>query len=224
MSSDQEHEVRIQEPAFQEIKKKTSCFKRACINGCGCLVLLLIGSFIFLRLFASPHQKTLSSLPSHIERSIPIYDTENVEKIILESGSEKEKKWQQITVIPKLILSPLVISQPSFFLESDAFTPTSTKKEIFTTFLQTPLLPRRDTYILTWSHLSTDPDFVFSFYQNELEQQGYTITSKSQTTSVRELGFLRENSFGILKIKDSPEETGTDQVTLIFSIHPSDTL
>lgn len=218
MNENQENDVVIEEPAIQKLSHKTSCFKKTCFNACGCLVLILIGSFVFLRMIASPQEQTLKTIPETVTAQVPLYDAASLGKITFAPGKEKQNKLSLLVFIPKLIISPFVIHFPEKFLKPDSFSATSTKKAIFYTFMKTPIGEVKDAYTLEWQDLTAEPDFIYSFYKNEMENKNFKITYDQVTPELRQLLFSSTSTLTNVRIEDKKDsKNGTDRVIMNIS-------
>lgn len=219
MSDFEENDVVIEEPAIQKLSHKTSCLKKTCFNACGCLVLVLIGSFIFLRMIASPNEQNLKTIPETLKTQIPLYDTESLQKITFAAGKEKQNKIGLLVFLPKLIISPFVVHFPEKFLATESFSNTSTKKEILYTFMRAPITEAKDSYTLEWENLTAEPDFIYNFYKDEMEKKKFTTQYDQSTEDLHQLLFSSTSSMAAVRIEDKKNiKNGTDRVIMNISI------
>ncbi len=209
----------IEEPPLQKLTKKRSCFKKTCFNACSCLVLVLVGSLVFLRYYANPKEKTVHVLPEVIQQSIPLYDEGQIAKILYNPGQEHEKRTELLTFFPKLIVSPFVVHFPHRFGDKGPYTTTSTRKEIFYGFMRQPIGETRDIYTLEWKNLSAEPRFIAEYYNTEMAKKGFTLTYDQKNGTIRQLLYTKEPTLVTLVIEDTNNKNhDTEQVTMIISL------
>ena len=163
-----EHQsVIIQEPPMQELRKQRSCLKRTCVTGCGCIVIFFIAMLLILQFISKPRTKELKEVPQIIEKMLPLYDEANIDRITYLSGKEKHKTLETVAIIPKVILSPIIL------LLEEQFIDTPEEKTIWdrlTSFITEPVSDQRDVYTIYWSILSAEPSFIEQHYAKELEK------------------------------------------------------
>ncbi|MBU0661079.1 hypothetical protein KKG22_02765 [Patescibacteria group bacterium] len=203
--------VTIQAPPIQELSKQRSCIKRSCTTGCGCLVFVFIGLFIFLQLLSRPNIKNLKELPEPIEKILPLYDKSNIDRIEYIQGGKKHQTIERLAVIPKFILSPIVLLLEKNIIDND--NPPSAWKR-FTTFMDEPVTDQRDTYTIEWSRLPAEPSFILQFYIDALEKQSFVL--QQPITSQQQYIFIKDNMQSIIYIRDNAKEQGTDYFSIIF--------
>ncbi len=209
--------VTIEEPPIQQITKKRSCFKRTCSNACGCLILLIIGSLIFLKLAARPSDKTLDSVPEALRQTVPIYDERQVFRIEFSPGAESKQKFEVVTFFPKLIVSPIVVHFPHRFGDKGPYTTTSTKKEIFYGFMRQPIGETRDIYTLEWKNISTSPQFIAAYYQTEMEKKNFILDYDQYNGQKRQLLFSNPTTLVSVIIQD-PDHRSHDTEHIFMTI------
>ncbi len=212
--------VKIVEPPLEELVKGRSGWKRSCAAGCGCVVVLLIGAVIFVRVFTGPGPQTLKTAPPNFPKDIEIYDAENMEKITFISGRYKNRSIEIAALFPKVILSPLLLA-----LNKDTEATTSTAKgEVLKNIwkiISTPVGDHRDTVQIEWRELDAEPSFVISYYKTELGKKGFTIDVESSGQGVRQFSFSRavDGVSGSLYAKgDEENRPGTDYAILTVNL------
>ena len=102
--------IQIKEPPLNELKKKKSCVKRSCFSGCGCITVFIIISLLIIKLTTGPNEKELKEIPTNFPNDIEVYDSDNIDKISIILGSEKNRGLEIVAYLPKLILSPAIIA------------------------------------------------------------------------------------------------------------------
>lgn len=222
-----EDRITIEEPPLEKITKKRSCFKRTCSNACGCLVLLIIGSLIFLKLAARPSDKTLDRLPTTLTQSVPIYDQEQIFRIEFSAGAESKQKSEVVTFLPKLVVSPIVIHFPHRFGDKGPYTATSTKKEIFYGFMRHPIGETRDVYTLEWKNISTSPQFIATYYKTEMEKKNFTLDYDQHNGDKRQMLFSNPTTLVSIVIQDPDHKSHDTEhifMTISQNISPADSL
>lgn len=212
-------QITIQEPPLEELKKKNSCFKRSCITGCGCIVIFFLLSLVFLKLFSSPREHQLTSVPSNFPKSIPLYDEESIDDISLVSAKERNSLIVGFTHFIKNILSPGIVALDDYMRakapdEDSTALPHTSEWRGFVEFMRDPVFENRDMVTITWSELPAQPKFIEEYYTTELEKQGYTTQKDVFPDGSIRLRFLNKNHNGSLVIQDSSDKDGTDYVRL----------
>jgi len=182
-------DVVIQEPPMEEFGKRHSCVKRTCLSGCGCILFFIIGGVFLINFAAKERIKDLKHIPETVESNIPLYDPQNVRHIQQISGKEKNKGFEIAALVPKVLISPLVITFPEKFIENPKKGDRDAHIANIKTFLQTPLGDQRDTLILEWTNLSAEPKFLVEYYQTELKKKQFQIQATGKTTSSTQLLF-----------------------------------
>lgn len=207
--------VEIKEPPIQKFGKKRSCLKQSCLTGCGCIVLLLIGFILLIRFAAKPRMKELKVLPSFVTSSIPLYDEKNIERITFTPGAERGKFLEGVAMIPKIVLSPLVLVLDRYWGET-----TSTYQESVLQLVQTPVMDHRDFIKIEWHDLGAKPSFIAAYYQKAFTQQGFTISVVRDTDTVHQFLFSSTSTEGSVLVEDTPEKEGTDYVLMTAHVVP----
>lgn len=218
--------IEIQEPTIQTLGKNTSCAKRSCFGGCGCLFIVCIIFLILLRILAIPNFKELKTLPESFPSDlIPMYDKENIETITYLSAQEKGHTLERLAYIPKMIIGPL-------YLLTETYLPTNyqilanTKhlphSERLKSIMNQPIFIQDDTFTIRWTDLTARPSFITEYYTNELSKKGFTVTTTPSNLQYSyELTFKHttEPIDGTLRIVDpSPTDRGTDEIILELNI------
>ncbi|MDO8499458.1 MAG: hypothetical protein Q7S66_02250 [bacterium] len=211
--------VEIVEPPLEELTRKKSGFKHACAYGCLFLLLLIVGFTLFVRLFAGEGPQTLKKLPANFPKNIPIYDQENLENISFISGKYKSRSIEIAAVVPKIILSPLLLTL-------DKTNQTSTSSRGFTLqnlwkLVTTPITNSHDTIQIEWTNLDAEPSFIISYYKTELIKRGFTIDVESTAKGIKQFSFSHGDLSGSLYVKgDEEERPGTDYTELTVNFTP----
>lgn len=226
MPEDLDDHITIEEPPLQKLTKKRSCFKKTCFNACSCLVLVLIGSLVFLKFSAAPKEKNVHELPEIIKQTVPLYDEAQIAKISLNPGQEHQKRTELLTFFPKLIVSPFVVHFPHRFGDKGNYTTTSTKKEIFYGFMREHIGETRDVYTLEWKNLSAEPEFIANYYTTEMKKKNFMLKYDEQSGFTRQL--LYEDGPTLINIvileknknKDTRKNFGTEHITMTVSLDP----
>lgn len=207
--------VVIQEPPIQEIGKRRSCLKRTCLTGCGCIVLFIIGIVVLLQVLAGPRSSKVKDLPFNVTNAIPLYDKDSIVDITVIPGVEKNKLLETAALIPKVFLSPIILSLDSQFAPAEA---DNGRWARFRAFIDEPIGDHRDTYTLRWEDLPARPTFVLDFYKRELVRQGFVISSEYTGTRNYSFTFSRGTIQGDLRIEDDPRFAGTNILILTLII------
>lgn len=197
--------VEIVEPPIGELTKKYSAFsaiKRACLTGCGCLVFLIIGIIIFLRIALGNGPEILTSVPANFPSNIPVYDPDSIEQITFVSGKYKNRGVEIAAFFPKLILSPLLMKSDNKTADKSEEGAFSSVSNLWKT-ITTPISDHRDTVQIEWRDLTAGLSFINSYYRTELQKQGYTIDVQSTGDDVQQFSFSQNLITGSLYIKGS---------------------
>lgn len=207
MIPDDLKDVEIVEPPIGELTKKNRWVGKACLSGCGFLLLLIITVIISIRLFIGPGPKETKNLPKNFPRDIPIYDEYNVEKITAISARYKSRSVEIAALFPKVILSPLIMSLGG---NSNADISTSTEeisvtKEVWRIITQ-PITDKTDTVEVEWSNIQSEPKAMLSYYSTKLVDANYVLDTESEGAGFRQLAFSRPDGFsGSVYIGFTPE-------------------
>ncbi|MBI2037730.1 MAG: hypothetical protein HYT15_02230 [Candidatus Magasanikbacteria bacterium] len=212
--------VEIVEPPIGELTKKYSAFsaiKRACLTGCGCLVFLIIGIIIFIRLAMGSGPETLNTVPQNFPKDIPVYDTDSIEKITFISGKYKNRGIEIAAFFPKIILSPLLIS-----LDKDSQNPADPNKLTSVTnlwkIISTPVSDHRDTVQIEWRRLNADPFFIVGYYKTELKKESYKIDVESEGKNVQQFSFSKDDITGSMYVQGTPGQ-GAEYAVLTVNLN-----
>jgi len=219
--------VKIVEPPLQELGKKHSGFKRACLTGCGCIFIFIIASIAGLRLAVGPGPQTLKSVPNNFPADIPVYDKDAIEKITFISGKYKNRGLEIAAFFPKLILSPFLLAMNrDTTVETPAATTTTMIEKQATALRKlwklvvTPIGDHRDTIQIEWKNLDAEPSFVISYYKKELRKKNYKIEVQSEGAGIRQFSFSREDglSGSLYTQGDEENRPGTDYAILTINL------
>lgn len=210
------HNVLIQEPPIQEIGKRRSCLKRTCITGCGCIVLFIIGIIAILQFVGGPRAVERTELPVTITEQIPLYDQDALSQIEYIPGVEKNRLLEIAAIIPKLFLSPIILTVDEQFKSQ---TEGSGTWERLRTLIEEPIGDHRDTYTLVWSDLSATPTFIVDFYSRQLKRNGFTIFGQGRgTNGERTFEFKRGQYEGTFTLQNSKQSSGTDHLEITITL------
>lgn len=215
--------VKIVEPPLEELTKKSSGLKGACLMGCFFLIVLFIGIIVFIRLYSGPGPKTYTRVPEYFPQDIPVYDPDNIEKVTFISGKYKSRNIELAALAPKIMLSPLLIALNKDSTGMDA---TTTRFESFKnifSIIMTPVGDRRDTLQVEWRNMDADMNFVFSYYKSELLKKNFFIDSENDTAIKKQFTFSRNDGMGgsMLIQGDELNRPGTDYALLTINFIPT---
>jgi len=213
--------VEIVEPPIGELTKKYSAFsaiKRTCFTGCGCLVVLIIGITIFLRLALGSGPQTLKKIPDNFPTDIPIYDVDNTEQITFVSGKYKNRGIEIAAFFPKIILSPLFLTLNKDE-QNTADTGKLTSVKNLWKIISAPVSDHRDTVQIEWRNLDAEPSFIINYYKTELNKNDYKIDVESEGQAVRQFSFSKDTITGSIYVQgDDTLKPGTDYVVLTVNL------
>lgn len=220
MSDTIDDRIIIEEPPIEKLNKKRSLFKRSCFNACGCLVLIIVFSLLFLKFEAKPKEKLIAVLPEQIKQSIPLYDPSQIASIYYNAGQERQKRTELLTFFPKLIVSPFVVHFPHRFGDKGPYTSTSTKKEIFYGFMRTPIGEQKDVYTLQWKNLPAEPQFIAEYYKTEMENANFILQYDQKNGPMRQMLYTNSSTLVnvIINDQENARRSSTDNVTLTISL------
>src|SRR3989344_1098046 len=213
--------VEIVEPPIGELTRKNSAFstiKRTCLTGCGCLVLLIIGIIIFVRLALGSGPQTLKKVPDNFPNDIPIYDIDNNEQITFVSGKYKNRGIEIAAFFPKIILSPLFLTLNKNEQNTNDTGRIASVKNLWQ-IISVPVSDHRDTVQIEWRSLDAEPSFIINYYKTELKKQDYKIDVESEGKSVRQFSFSKDAITGSIYVQGNEElKPGTDYVVLTVNL------
>lgn len=213
-------DVKIIEPPLNELTKKRSGFKHACSYGCLFLVLSIVGLTIFVRFFAGPGPQTLKKIPDNFPATIPIYDPDNIDNISFISGKYKSRSIEIAAVVPKIILSPLLLTldqKDAAVTSSQGFTVRNLWK-----LVTTPITNSNNTIQIEWRNMDAEPNFIIAYYKTELKKNGFTIDIESTGKGVKQFSFSQGEIGGSLYVAgDEEERPGTDFTQLTINFPPT---
>ena len=218
--------VEIKDPPLEEFTSRGSCVKKSCGTCSGLILTVLIGSFLVLKFTAPPKSREIKKLPEPYVAVIPIYDEDNLGTIKLTAGNERSRGLEIIAFLPKIILSPLLLSLDRQQVFLKAFRPDlieAVKKQ--TTYwdklkimLKEPVSDQRDLIIVSWENLNADASFIEEYYIKALDKTGFKIENTSNSPTVRQFTFTKDKVDGALFIKGNTSTTQTDNVTLTVTM------
>ncbi len=216
--------VEIVEPPIGELTRKYSAFsaiKRTCLTGCGCLVLVIIGIIIFLRVALGSGPQTLKQIPDNFPADIPIYDKDNTEQITFVSGKYKNRGIEIAAFIPKIILSPLFLTLNKNNQDTNTTDKLASVKNLWQ-IISSPVSDHRDTIQIEWRNLDAAPSFIIDYYKTELKKEDYNIDEESKGNNVQQFSFSKDNITGSIYVQGNEKiKSGTDYMVLTVNLGPT---
>jgi hypothetical protein len=213
--------VEIVEPPIGELTKKYSAFstiKRTCFAGCGCLVILIIGIVIFMRLALGSGPQTLKKIPDNFPNDIPIYDIDNNEQITFVSGKYKNRGIEIAAIFPKIILSPLLLTLNKNE-QNTADTGKLTSVKNLWGIISAPVSDHRDTVQIEWRNLDADPGFIINYYKTELKKEDYSIDVESEGQDKYQFSFSKDTITGSIYAQGNGDlKSGTSYVIMTVNL------
>ncbi|MCF6276684.1 MAG: hypothetical protein L3J07_02425 [Candidatus Magasanikbacteria bacterium] len=201
--------VEIKQPPIGGLRKKPSCIKRGCFMSCGLIVLFLIAILVILKFTTTERPRELKELPEFFPIEIPIYDADNVDTITLQSEHKKNKELELVLMLPKIIVSPIVI------LKSEN---KESSWKTFTEFITKPIIPTKENVTIEWFDLSASSDFLQEYYAKEFKKNNFKVLISKDNGNRRQFSFKKEGVSGLFFINDSPKTEGTDYLSLSVKI------
>ena len=215
--------VEIKEPPIEQLTKKKSCLRRACVSCLGCVGIVVIISLVLLKFTLRPKPIEIKDLPELFAESVPTYDIEGAERIYLTKGAERNKGAEYAAFLPKLFISPIVL-----ILDRDNdFTPQEDKgigKQSVTlarrlvAFIKAPIADHRDIITIQWKQLDANANFLEEYYRTELKKRNFKIGITSSNKSTRQFTFEKTGIDGLIYIQDDPRTVATDGLSLTATI------
>lgn len=207
--------IEIIEPPLNELTKKHS-YKRTCLTGCGCLIVVLIAAAIGLRVYIGPGPTNIKNLPPNFPSDIPVYDRDAIENITFISGKYKNRGIEIAAFFPKIILSPLLVNMEN----SENSNANSKGWKGVWQVITAPVGDHRDTTQIIWRELDAEPSFIVSYYRKELMKKNYKIEIESEGKNLRQFSFSREDGVsGSLYVQgDETVGPGTDYAILTVNL------
>jgi hypothetical protein len=216
--------VEIVEPPIGELTRKYSAFsaiKRACLTGCGCLFLLIIGIIIFIRVAMGNGPETLSRVPENFPSDIPIYDPDSIEKITFISGKYKNRGIEIAAFFPKIILSPLLLTLDKNSSNQNATEKVTSVANVWK-MISAPVSDHRDTVQIEWQKLNAEPYFIIGYYKTELKKKSYKIEVESEGENIMQFSFRKDTISGSLYVQGAPGQ-GAQYAALTVNTSAQDT-
>ena len=214
--------IEIVEPPIGELTRKYSAFstiKRTCLTGCGCLVVLIIGIIIFMRVALGSGPQTLKNVPDNFPADIPIYDENNIEQITFVSGKYKNRGIEIAAFFPKIILSPLFLTLNKDNQNTNGTDKMASVKNLWQ-IISAPVSDHRDTVQIEWRSLDAEPSFITNYYKTELNKQDYKIDVESEGKGVRQFSFSKDTITGSIYVQgDDTIKPGTDYVVMTVNLN-----
>ncbi|MBI2990216.1 MAG: hypothetical protein HYY51_03465 [Candidatus Magasanikbacteria bacterium] len=213
--------VEIKEPPIEQLTKKKSCLRRACVSCLGCLGVVIIVSLILLKFTLRPKPVEIKDLPSLFAELVPTYDIEGTKLIKLTKGVERNKGAEYAAFLPKLFISPVVL-----ILDRDNDFSSTAKKDNGITeqslslarrlvaFMKAPIADHRDVVSIEWEQLDASADFLEEYYRTELKKRNFKIGITSSNKLTRQFTFSKTGIDGLIFIQDDPSTETTDALFL----------
>lgn len=213
--------IEIVEPPVGELSRQQGSFKKTCLTGCGCVIFLVIAAVGALRFFIGAGPSTLSKLPANFPTTIPVYEKDSIENITYISGVYKHRSTEIAAFFPKVILSPMLMH-----LQRDTSSTSSgfmAANRNFWTVLTTPVSDSRDTIIIKWANIESEPEFIISYYRKELNKNNYELSETEKSDSSLHFSFQGENGVsGTLLVEaGNLESSGTSYAALTINLPTS---
>jgi hypothetical protein len=217
-------DIIIEEPPIEKLTKQNSCVRRSCLS-CLSFILIVLGiSLVVLKLTINAQTKELKKVPAAVVRAVPVYDLDNIDTITLTAGSERSRGVERAAFVPKLIVSPLIISldrknaiihmyRPDL---ANKITEKTTWWEKFNLLMRANVGDHRDEIKIVWNKLPTDTKFINEYYTTELQKRNFKLTGESETDHIEQFTFAKDAIEGSLYIEDNDANQETDKV--IFTI------
>lgn len=219
-------DIQIKDPPLEELSKQHSCLRRTCLSCLSFLLVLLAISLLILKFTLGPKNQTIKTLPPGLTKSLPLYDTDNIDSITVTSGNERSRGVELAAFVPKLVIAPIILTldrrsdfvhlyRPDIEVEIGQ-QPTTWGK--FMTLMKTPVGDHRDQLRIEWNNLPADANFINEYYTTELKKHDFVISSESQTDQIRQFTFSKNDIEGNVYIQDNPATPETDVVSLTVNM------
>ncbi len=206
--------IEIKEPPLEELKKKSSCLKHSCLTGCGGIFFIILASLIILKFSDGSHSVELKSVPNNFPQTIPVYDKDNIDRIIFTPTNQASLPKKLAIFVPKFILSPGLLLWEKHSLNFKETLTWNNLRE----FIKEPPLELRDTVEIQWGDLSAEPRFIEKYYKNELTKNKYQIQMISDNENNYQFNFKNDNIEGVFYLTDNSAKNGTDFFSLTIKI------
>lgn len=200
MERDLTEGVQIIEPPLEELTKKNSGFKKACLSSCFTAIMVIVLIIVGLKLYVGRGPRQINQLPANYPMSIEVYDEYNLEKIYFISAKNKSRSLRLAGLFTKITVSPALISIESPSSENIPDTWEAKALDLWQ-FMQMPIGDNTDTIKMEWKDIASKPETMISFYKNKLEKSGFKIT-ESQNNQEMQLDFTNNtNVNGLILVK-----------------------
>ena len=210
--------IEIIEPPIGELTRQRSSLKKTCLTGCGCLIFLIVGGLIAIRLIVGSGPSVIKKLPDNFPSGIPVYEKDSIEKMTFISGKYKSRSIEIAALFPKVILSPLLLNTDRELSTTTQGFAASSRN--LWRLISTPVADPRDTIQIEWANIDAEPGFVISYYRNELGKKNFTLSEVAQEGN--SLRFTFENNDGVsgsvFTEANSEDRPGTDYASLIVNL------
>jgi hypothetical protein len=143
-----------------------------------------VALIIAWRLFVGPKTEEFKTIPSYLKTTIPLYDSDSIEHIIVVPKKYKERSYE----ISNLFKNPFSSNIAQKF------------SNLFSASIST-----NTTFQIQWGNIEASPNFIASYYKKELRKKNYTIEQEAQTTTTQQFFFRRSdglNGFFMVTGKD----------------------
>lgn len=212
--------VQIVEPPIGELSKKPSRIKYGCLGCVGGIILLIVGTYVAVRLAVGPGPETLSAVPASFPTDIPVYAKDNIESITFIPGRYKHRGAEIASILPKVFLAPLFLpSGTSTNQTGDERSTWAGIKKIWQ-YVFAPVGDNRDTVQIEWRNLDAEPTFVFNYYKTELTKKDYNIDEETKSNTTKQFTFSNNQGVsGSLSAQgDEENRPGTDYAVLTVNL------
>lgn len=210
--------VEIVEPPLGELSKKTYTWRRSCFTSIFSIILFIGLLFGLARIYLGSGPKVLTSLPGNFPGEVPVYDQDNVQRITYIPGRYKEHGLALTAFIPKIFISPTFYNLDGATAQNGFAAQEYQAAKGLWDLLAKPETENLDTVRVEWNHLDAEPQFVASYYINQLKNAGYTGTQEINTAGEKQFSFVRGktrvNIYARGAVADHP---GTDYA--ILTVH-----
>ena len=220
--------VEVKDPAVKELQEDRSCLRRSCTKGCFFIVVLFVIFLGILKFTASSHIKTVEKIPNNFPQEVPIYDEDNIEKIILSSENNNSFLSKSAKIIPKfLIVSTYLALGKNSPKELENYLQISNKVQKqgkisqFMYLMKTPTKEQKDRIKIYWKNLQADPDYLSDFYITNLENKGFSVNKSKEDINKTRITFNKDNVVGNVYIEDKNTQQNTHKMILTVIIPPN---
>jgi len=210
------------EPRFRQYKKRRKKGGRI-FKSCGCclgsLLIIFVLLYFSVRLVVLPAMDKLAALPSDFPKEFAVYQVENA-KIQMENPETRAKIISFAQSLPDWILAPLwrylagdVRERLSATLGDGVKIPENFSLADFRQLMASSSVAQASKVSLSWDWVNKSKEEMMAWYKDNLAKNGFQFKENLSDYEIN-LGFWKDDIFGLINFGDKPGTTTASQVKL----------